>query len=153
VGRWSACTEKRDSSFPFVCVRIPAPWSCEPSVLFLRSDRAGISKTKPNSNNNCPILTPSPPPTSHITPTPRSAQVTTSSVSCSCPLIVEAEEQIVLEITDNNYSSYMLALCWLNIKQHLTYFPLCVGLDYLYFPPRMGCCRVPNFAWVPNSQN
>ena len=107
VGRWSACTEKMDSQLPFVCVRIPTPWSFLPIILFLRIDRAGISTIKPIIVNNDPIIIPASPPTSHIAPTPRSAQVTTSSVSCNCPLIVEAEDQIALEISDNSYSGYM----------------------------------------------
>ena len=106
MARWSACTEKRDIMLPFACVRRPAPWSCLPIILFLRSDRAGISTTKPHSVKN-PMTPPSHPPTSQATPSPRSAQVTTSSVSCNCPLIVEAEDQIALEISDNSYSGYM----------------------------------------------
>ena len=108
AGRWSACTETKDSRLPIlsVCVRIPMPWSFLPIILFLRSVRAGISRIKPSINNN-PIFCPAFPPTSHIAPTTRSAQVTTSSVSCNCPLIVEAEDQIALEISDNSYSGYM----------------------------------------------
>jgi hypothetical protein len=91
---------------PSVCVRIPTPWSFLSVILFLRNDRARISIPKPYTVKY-PIPSPASPPTSHITTTPRSAQVTTSSVSCNCPLIVEAEDQIALEISDNSYSGYM----------------------------------------------